>query len=63
MRAVGVLLQREWPSGVQFMGGPPENWRIQVNQDVLHYSTVTVEEYIDLIRQDIEAAAVEMRKR
>jgi predicted nucleotide-binding protein len=59
MRAVGVLLQREWPSGVQYMGGPPENWRILVNQDVLRYSGVTVDGYIDLIKQDIETAAAE----
>lgn len=62
MRAVGVLLKLEWPSGVQFMGGQPENWRIQVNQDVLRYSGVTVDGYIDLIKQDIEAAAAEMRR-
>ena len=59
MRAVGVLLQREWPAGVQFIGGQPGDWRILVNQDVLRYSGVTVDGYIDLIKQDIRAAGAE----
>lgn len=62
MRAVGVLLQHEWPPGVQFMGGAPENWRILVNQDVLRYSSVTVDGYIEVIKRDIDSAAAEMGK-
>lgn len=64
LHAAGALMKTEWPAGLQYMGTSLDatKWTIRVGQDVLRYANVTVDDYIDGIKQDIDSAAVEMGK-
>lgn len=57
---VAAVIEREHPIGVWSItpGGPDAPWKVGMRRDVTRYSELTIEKYLDLIREDTKPPAV-----